>query len=207
MEVFILCLEMMGTVSFAFSGAAMGIRKKMDLFGIAMLGVITATGGGVLRDITLGQIPPAVFQNPRNFLVAAAVSLLTFLPVMRRRLDADHRNFDIVVLTADSAGLGIFTVYGARTAIYAGYGDNFFLVLFAAVLTGVGGGVLRDLLSGEKPYIFVRHIYACASMAGAVLCILLWPVAGETVSVLAGCLTIFVIRLLAARFRWKLPHA
>ena len=207
MDLFIFIFELLGTISFAFSGAVQGIRKKMDLFGIIMLGIITATGGGIMRDMILGQIPPAAFHRPENFAVAAVVSLLCFLPVVRAQLDASHKHFERLVLLADSAGLGIFTVCGARTVNYAGYGSYRILTLFCAVLTGVGGGVLRDLLSGERPYIFVKHFYACAAITGGLLCMFLWPLAGETVSLLAGCTLIMVMRLCAAKFRWTLPHA
>lgn len=207
MDFFGVILELIGTVSFALSGAAVGMRKNMDLFGVAMLGVITAVGGGVMRDIVLGMIPPAAFMKPYYALTAMAVSMVIFLPPIRRWLDRQHLGFERVQLLADSIGLGIFVVCGVRIVMATAYSDMFFLSLFVAVISGVGGGVLRDVLAGDRPYIFLKHIYACAAMVGAVACILLWPVAGEQISMAIGCGLILTIRLCSARFRWNLPRA
>ena len=117
------------------------------------------------------------------------------------------RAFDLILLVTDSAGLGIFTVCGVRTAIECGYISNHFLVLFVAVVTGVGGGVLRDIFAGDRPYIFVKHIYACASLAGALAAMLMWMPVGQSAAMLIGFIVVTAIRLLAARFRWSLPKA
>ena len=103
-------------------------------------------------------------------------------------------------------GLGIFSVHGAAVAVRAGLGGNVFLTLLVGMLTGVGGGVLRDLCCMERPYIFTKHIYACASLAGAAACMLLWS-AGENLALLTGCALTVVLRLCAAVFRWSLPKA
>ena len=114
---------------------------------------------------------------------------------------------DKLLLLMDSIGLGLFTVLGVRTAQETVAGANAFLVTFIGVLTGVGGGLLRDLFAGNTPYIFVKHFYACASIIGAWFCILLWPQAGSFAAQLVGALLIVLLRLLAARFRWSLPKA
>ena len=101
----------------------------------------------------------------------------------------------------------IFTVCGVRTAIECGYISNHFLVLFVAVVTGVGGGVLRDIFAGDRPYIFVKHIYACASLIGALAAMLVWIQVGQSAAMLIGFIVVTAIRLLAARFRWSLPKA
>ena len=105
----------------------------------------------------------------------------------------------------DSVGLGIFTVVGIQTARTTAYSGNLFLLLFVGVITGVGGGVLRDMMAGDKPYIFVKHIYACASLAGAALCALLWPVSAGA-AMIGGAAAVVALRLCAARFRWSLPR-
>ena len=167
----VICFELIGTVAFALSGGLTGLRKRMDIFGVCVLGLTTATGGGVIRDILLGSTPPQTFLSPRNAIIALSVSILTFLLfAWHRGLNLHHWLFDLLMLLADSAGLAIFTVCGVQTAMEAGYQNNLFLVTFVAVMTGVGGGVLRDIFAGDRPYIFVRHIYACASILGAVLC-------------------------------------
>mgnify|MGYP002740406300 CR=1 FL=1 len=207
MELFILILEIVGTVSFALSGAMTGLKKNMDIFGVCVLGVTTAVGGGILRDLLLGLTPPATFLDPKYVLMSIVTSLFVFSPVVRRVLFHSRKLYDALMLISDSAGLGIFTVYGARVAIGAGYEENLFLVLFVAVITGVGGGVLRDVLAGDTPYIFVKHFYACASLIGALLCSLAWMPLGSTAATLLGAAAVVALRLCAAYFRWNLPKA
>ncbi len=198
--------ELIGAAAFAVSGAALAVKKGMDLFGVAMMGMTTAVGGGMLRDVMLGQTPPAALRDPLQALVAIGVSLLVFLVWKRFHPSGDHRAWGALLLVADSIGLGIFSVHGAAVAIQAGHGTNVFLVLFMGMLTGVGGGVLRDVCCMERPYIFTKHIYACASLAGAAVCMLLWS-AGQSVAMLAGCALTMVLRVCAAAFRWSLPKA
>ena len=207
MELFVIILEIIGTIAFAVSGAMIGLKKQMDLFGICVMGLVTACGGGVLRALFIGQLPPVMFLDPVYAVTALLVSLIIFLPSVRRLLARYAHLYDEIQRVADSAGLGVFTAAGVAAAMRAGYGDNFFFALFLGTITGVGGGVLRDMLASLPPYIFVKHIYACASMAGAALCIIIWPFAGESLSMLICGIVVFVIRLLAARYRWSLPKA
>ncbi|MBQ1377514.1 MAG: TRIC cation channel family protein [Lachnospiraceae bacterium] len=195
----ILTLEIIGTIAFAVSGAMVAIGKKMDIFGVIMLGVTTAVGGGVIRDVILDTTPPLVFQNPVYALTGAVVSLLVFLPFIRRKINVDG----LILQVMDSIGLAIFVVVGIRYSISF---ENRFLSVFVGVLTGVGGGVMRDIFAGDRPMIFVRHFYACAAILGALLCIFLWEI-DENLAMISGAALIFVIRILAARFRWHLPKA
>lgn len=209
MEIFILILEIIGTVAFAISGAITAIKKRMDIFGICVLGLTTATGGGIIRDLILGITPPSTFRDPIYIIVAISTSVVTFLPFVRRYFEKKHTLLELLLLVSDSAGLGIFTVVGAKIAVDAGFGDNGFLVVFVAVLTGVGGGVMRDVFAGDRPYIFVKHVYASASIAGALVCFLLFylvPALPEYVSMLIGFVVVMTIRFLAARFRLNLPR-
>lgn len=199
--------ELIGTVAFAISGAITGLKKKMDIFGVVILAVVTAVGGGAIRDIVLGNTPPMTFRNPVYALVAVATGILTFIPVVRKLAGKTPKVFDIFLLVTDSVGLGIFTVMGIRTAINLNHGENMFLLVFVGVVTGVGGGLLRDMMAGNTPYIFVKHIYASASLAGAVLCVLLWKPLGATAAMSISAAVIIVIRFLAARFKWSLPKA
>lgn len=199
--------ELFGTVAFAISGAITGLKKKMDVFGVVILAVVTAVGGGAIRDIVLGNTPPMTFRNPVYALVAVATGIITFIPAVRRLAGKNPRVFDIFLLITDSVGLGIFTVMGIRTAIGTGHGENLFLLVFVGVVTGVGGGLLRDMMAGNTPYIFVKHVYASASLAGAVLCVLLWKPLGSTAAMSVSAVVIIVIRFLAARFKWSLPKA
>lgn len=173
-ETIIFIMEMLGTVAFAASGAMVGVGRNMDIFGISVLGVVTAVGGGMIRDIVLGIIPPGVFQNPVYALVATITSCIVFgvMYLKREILEGNFRIvYDRIMLIMDTIGLGIFTVVGVNTGIKQGYTDNTFLLVFLGTITGVGGGLLRDMMAGVPPYIFVRHIYACASIVGAVTCV------------------------------------
>ena len=207
MERLFLILELAGTLAFAASGAITGLKKNMDIFGVCILGLTTAVGGGVIRDVILGITPPTTFLDPIYAVVALLTSLVLFLPRIRRLLMWDQRLYDLVLLIMDSAGLGIFTVAGIRIAYEQVDQPGWFLLVFVGVVTGVGGGVLRDVLAGDTPYIFVKHIYACASLAGALVCTALWHSAGELPAMLLGAGTVLAIRFLSAHFRWNLPHA
>lgn len=176
MAEFLLILEIIGTVAFAVSGAMTGLSKKMDIFGVVILGLTTAVGGGMIRDLVLGLTPPAMFTNPIYAAVAAVVSVIVFLPAVRRWLTAYGRVREILMLVMDSLGLGVFTVVGIQRAYTATDHRGLFLLVFVGVVTGVGGGLLRDVMAGNTPFIFVKHVYASASMVGAILCAALWHI-------------------------------
>lgn len=109
--------ELIGAVAFAISGAALAVKKHMDLFGVAVMGMTTAVGGGILRDLLLGITPPAALRDPLQALVAIATSLLVFLVWKRFHPEGDHRNWEALLLVADSIGLGIFSVHGAAVCM------------------------------------------------------------------------------------------
>ncbi len=203
----IFILEIIGTVSFAVSGAMTALKHKMDVFGVVILGLVTAVGGGVIRDLILGATPPATFRDPVYALVAVGTSLVIFIPSLRRLLMKKQKLYDTVLLMMDSVGLGVFTVVGIRAAYEMTDDVGIFLLLFVGVVTGVGGGILRDVLAGDMPYIFVKHFYATASLIGAAFCIGVWHYFGETSAMIAGASATVILRILAARFKWSLPHA
>ena len=202
-------LEIVGTVAFAISGAIIGIRRRMDLLGIVILGSITAVGGGIIRDLILGYTPPSAFKDPVYILTAAVTSAVVFIPPIRNFIhkSAGSRILNDLLLIMDSVGLGVFTVIGIRAGYEVSGSSSIFLLSFVGVITGVGGGVLRDVLAREPAYIFYKHFYACASIIGALLCVFLWNTAGESWAMLSGTVCIILLRLAAARFRWKLPRA
>jgi uncharacterized membrane protein YeiH len=207
MSFLVYLLEIFGTAAFAASGSMLATKKNMDVFGVCIMGLISACGGGVIRDLFLGQLPPSMFLEPIYALTAIAVSFILFLPSIRRLLSRRERAYERIILLTDSAGLGIFTGAGVLAAVRAGYGSNLFFIVFLGVITGVGGGVLRDVLAGMPPYIFVKHIYASASILGAILCALLHRSMRDGAALLICCAAVVVIRLLAAHFRWSLPKA
>ena len=203
----IMALELIGTIAFAISGAVIAVRKGMDVFGVTILGLTTAVGGGVIRDLVLGNTPPVTFREPVYALTAIGVSLIVFLRPVRHFLTGNHRHETMLLQFSDSLGLALFTVSGVQVAYLLGHAESLFLLTFVGVITGVGGGVLRDMMAGKTPYIFVKHVYASAALAGALLCSALWSRVGQTAAMLMGFAVILIIRLLSAHYHWSLPHA
>ena len=159
-------LEIIGTVSFAISGAVVGLQKNMDVFGVSILGLTTATVGGVIRDLILGNFPPVAFRIPAYAITAICVSLVCFLPAVRKVVLSNKNFYNKVLLITDSAGLGLFAVIGVKIAMEAAVSRNLFMTVFVATMTAVGGGIMRDLLAGDVPFILMKHIYAVAAIAG-----------------------------------------
>ncbi|MGN0298253.1 MAG: trimeric intracellular cation channel family protein [Lachnospiraceae bacterium] len=205
----IFTLEILGTIAFAASGAMVGVHKKMDIFGVCVLGVITACGGGMIRDVILGITPPNVFQNPIYVIVATITSCVVFLTlyIHKGRFRNEHliKFYDYAMLMMDSLGLGVFTSVGVNTGIQNGYASQTFLLVFVGTITGVGGGLLRDMMAGVPPYIFVKHIYACASIVGAFACVLIYRNFGLTPAMAISSIIVVLIRYMAAYYRWNLP--
>ena len=206
MDTFIFVVNIIGTLAFAASGAMIGLKKNMDIFGVCILGLSTATGGGVIRDLILGLTPPMAFQDPTCAVLSLVTSAVFFSRRVRRLLMHNQRRYDRLLFWMDTLGLGAFSVIGVQLAFEQADHPTFFLLVFVGTLTGVGGGVLRDLLAQEVPYIFVKHVYACASLAGAALCAGLWRF-GSMPAMLAGMAAVVLIRVLAAHYRWNLPKA
>ena len=197
----------MGTIAFAISGAMEAVRHKMDVFGVAMMGVVAATGGGIIRDLIIGAVPPVVFRHPEHAVLALCVALAVFvlLHSWHKKSGGIHHIahiFERIYFLSDTLGLGVFTVVGIEAAGEAGGA----LLLFVGVVTGVGGGVLRDVLAGTVPRIFRKNVYALATMAGAAANILLAKFLPAQLAMLIGFSMIVVIRLLAAHFKWNLPR-
>ena len=205
MDTVLLAFEIIGTAAFAVSGAFTAVRRDMDVFGVMILGLTTAVGGGVIRDLILGLTPPRTFQHPIYAAISLAAAVIVFLVARRGWTEKSPGPYAVTMLVMDSLGLGAFTVSGMGAALDAGQ-DGVFLLVFVGVVTGVGGGVLRDIMSGETPLIFRKHVYASASILGALLCAALLGV-NETLALTLGMAATVVIRLLAAAFRWNLPHA
>ena len=207
LDMFIFGMEIIGTVAFASSGAMLAIQKEMDLFGVGVLGVTTSVGGGMIRDLILGIIPPLMFQKPVYTVTAIVTSMLLFVIIsVKRNLKNDKITaaYNKIMLIFDTIGLGIFTVTGMNTAKNAGY-DQTFLLVFVGVITGVGGGLLRDIMAQEKPYILTKRIYACASVLGAVVCVCLNVILDDLASMAAGLFVVVLVRIFATHYRWNLP--
>ena len=212
MDVFIWILDVVGTIAFSISGAMVGIRKKMDLFGVCVLGVVTATGGGMTRDIVLGINPPRMFTNSTDVLIAAVTAILTFIVIhyanKKKQTHVGFREmYSLVLFVMDTLGLAIFTVIGIEVALATRPDAGNFLLVFVGTITGVGGGLLRDMMSESIPYIFQKHIYATACIVGAVICVIFYRKLNISlnISMIVGAIAVLVIRALAAQLRWNLP--
>ncbi len=204
--------DLLGTISFAISGAMVAVKKRADLFGVLFLGLLTAVGGGILRDVLLGQFPPKAFTSPRYAAAAGLASLVLF--VIARRQEQRYIEHEAIVdrinNVFDAAGLGVFSVTGVQVGAAAGYGENILFLTFLGMVTGVGGGLLRDVTVNEIPFVLNKRIYAVASAAGALgyACCIRWlPVVPSGWAAAGSIVLVFVIRLLATHYRWNLPRA
>lgn len=207
MDTFLIIIESICVVAFAISGALVAIDKKMDIFGVTILGLTTSIGGGIIRDLILDITPPMSLRHPRIAIIAIVTSLIFFIPFIRKKIQEEEKIYNVLMFITDSLGLGLFTVIGVQTAINNGFADNYFLQVFVGVLSGVGGGVLRDVLAGNRPYIFIKHFYATAALIGAIVCVVLWNILGSLPSMLISAAVIFILRVLAAHYHWELPKA
>lgn len=202
-------MELIGTTAFSCSGAMTAIRKRLDLLGIVVLGVITAVGGGMIRDVLIGVHPPTLFIKPIYVTMAVVSAILMFLAMKSRRLTRlllEVEYYDWVMNLLDAVGLGAFTVVGVNTAISAGYEDYLFLTVFLGVITGVGGGLLRDMMAGEIPAILKKHVYACASIAGALCYVIIITYIPTDAALILSAALVILIRLLARHYKWNLPR-
>ncbi|WP_228983840.1 trimeric intracellular cation channel family protein [Streptomyces sp. DH12] len=195
-------LDLAGIFVFAISGALLAVRKNFDVFGMAVLAEVTALGGGLLRDLIIGAVPPAAFTDLGYLLMPLVATVLVFFlhPVVERTQAA--------VNVFDAAGLGLFCVAGTTKAYEYGLGLPQSAVLGLA--TAVGGGVLRDVLADEAPSLlrWDRDLYAVPAIVGSTMVALFlhFHLLGPLTSALAA-LAAFVLRLLALRYRWRAPRA
>lgn len=200
--------EIIGTIAFAASGAMLAIDRELDLFGVLFLGAITAVGGGITRDVILGVVPPHAFSNPVFVQMALITSLAVFLfaYLKGKRYWKNRNEIDRIINILDAVGLGIFSVLGAQMAMIRGFDENAFLCIFMGMTTGVGGGILRDLLSRTVPAVMHKRVYAVASIAGAAAYYLLATRnLGKPVCILVGMMLTVIIRMLSTQFTWDLP--
>lgn len=209
-EILFMVLEIIGTISFAVSGAMAALEKRVDLFGVIFLGITTALAGGILRDVIIGKVPPTAFANSNYMLVAGITAALVFLIAFFAK-DYYRNNVEVVDginNVFDAAGLGVFTITGAKVAMYTGHLSNGFFVVFLGMMTGIGGGVLRDLMIGEIPLVLRKRVYAVASILGGIVYYqLFWHHVNDTVATFIGAGVVFGMRMLATIFKWNLPKA
>jgi uncharacterized membrane protein YeiH len=193
-------LDLIGTVAFAASGAWAGVRRGMDLFGVLVLGMVTAIGGGTLRDLLLGDLPPFCLRNEIYLWLPVIVALLVFL---------SHRwlpKIEQPLLYLDAIGLGTFVVIGTGKALAFQTGPLGAVLM--GVMTGTAGGVIRDVLSNEVPLIMRREIYASACIIGGSLLVLMQQLSvPNELALLLAAASVILLRILAINFNWSLPKA
>ena len=204
----ILIIELIGIIAFAISGALVAMKKHFDLFGIIVLGVMTAVGGGAVRDIILGINPPAMFKNSLYVFVAFITSVAAFMAgaVAALKFKKNKKFFMDIVNFFDAIGLGVFAVTGTNTAIINGHAENAFLSIFVGVVTGIGGGMLRDILAGKIPFVLYKDVYASAAIIGAAMYYIMYiNHVNSFVSVSSSILVTILVRLLASFYHLGLP--
>ena len=199
-------LELIGAAAFAISGAMAAIKRKADIFGVVFLGVITALGGGVIRDVLIGQLPPKMFISYAYLLASLLVSLIVFFDayIRREKYFANKDKLSEINNIFDAVGLAVFTISGMNTAM--GVSDNVILILTLGVITGVGGGMLRDMMTNTMPKVLRKRVYAVASLIGGALYYVLYLIGvNDILSAVIGMVIIFVLRVLATVYKWNLP--
>ena len=208
MDSMIYICEVIGTIAFSISGAFVGLRNRSDVFGVMVLGTVTATGGGMIRDVILGRIPPAAFVRPVYVFIALATALAVFcLAAWLEKAGRSLSDFDYkdILFYMDSIGLGIFAVVGVNTAVSVyGYGNGF-LCVFCGMITGVGGGLLRDVMVCHQPDILTKDIYAVAAIIGGFTSLLLFRAGHPAGAIWLPAILIVIIRIIARHFGLNLP--
>lgn len=197
-------VELAGTVVFAVSGVIAVATRPLDWFGAVVVGVVTAVGGGTIRDLILGDSPVFWIEH-EQFLITAVLGAVVAVPLVHAAGHASARRMEEGLELIDAAGLALFAIAGAAVALDLGFGDATAIV--SGLVTGVGGGVIRDILSGRTPLILSGEVYATAALVGATLFVVLYELTpiSEPVAGIIGGVAIFGLRVLAIRRRWSLP--
>lgn len=202
--------DILGTTAFAISGVFVAISRRMDLFGIFVLSASTAVGGGIIRDVLVGNIPPAAFKNSiylwiiLGSMAVITISLRYFTTRMWRRF---MRRSLLSYLVSDAIGLGSFTVTGTLVGCFY-YPQYWILAITLGVLTAVGGGVIRDVLAGRIPGVLRKEVYATASLAGSIFlyaAVVVLQTSLEVAAITSFALTV-AIRLVAVHFHLNIPR-
>ncbi|MFZ8937787.1 MAG: trimeric intracellular cation channel family protein [Nitrosopumilaceae archaeon] len=197
-EVFIYILDLFGTMAFAVTGAFKAIEHKSDFVGIILLATITGVAGGTIRDVVMGKFPNSI-SDPTYVIITVASGVCIFFLYSKLK---KHWN---LFLKFDAFGLGIFTIIGGTFA-YNLFGLNFLAIVFAGVLTAVGGGILRDVFVNQVPIVFVKELYVTASFIGIFVFYFMLYVGAELyIATIVGIVIATGIRLTAMKFNWNLP--
>lgn len=194
-------LDLIGVFVFAISGALLAVRKGFELVGVTSLALVTALGGGVIRDVLLGSTPPTAFSDVLYLVVPLAAAAVVFVGHW-----LINRTVDRAVQLFDAAGLGLFCVTGAVKA--SSFGASAVGAVLIGVISAVGGGITRDVLANEQPSLFKRDstLYAIPAAVGAAVVVVTWRngMYGGGVAIVVAIM-VFLLRVGAMRFRWRAP--
>lgn len=202
-------LEIIGTIAFSVSGALIASGAGLDMFGVVFVGGITAFGGGMIRDILLGIGPPMIFSNHIIFTIAllSAIVVFVFAYFNKQKFILLKSKTEHVNNYFDAVGLAAFSVTGAEVGFIEGYSDNILVITVAGIITGVGGGIMRDILIDTTPYVFKKHIYALASVFGSLLYYFLRRFLNNiSLASAFAMFSVIIIRILATKYCWSLPR-
>ena len=195
-------IEILGILAFTISGALVAIERELDLFGVFVLAATTSLGGGILRDLLLGRTPPVTFQDP-TFVLVSFFGTLIFLFITRIAANffnhLKHSTFRFLINLFDAMGLGVFCIIGMNAAFEAGHSKNMFLSIFTGVITGIGGGILRDVLVNRTPVVLRRESYALAAIIGCSAYSVLWIFIPESIAMLLSAGLIISIRMISLK--------
>ena len=201
---FVEVFELIGVVAFAMSGVLVGIEYGFDIFGIFVLAFLTALGGGLFRDMILGNHPPVCFTH-FSYIICVAVTVvvfLIFLKIFDTKLGrGDIEKIKILITFFDAVGLGVFCVTGTAFAMQMGFSDNMLLCVASGLITSIVGGMLRDVLANRKPVVLRKEIYAVAAIIGAVIYYLIEPVIGITAATYLVAFLVLGIRMYSVRHK------
>lgn len=205
--VIIYIMELIGTIAFAISGALIAVRRSLDLFGVVLVGSITSVGGGIMRDLFLGKFPPNIFSNVIVLIVAAITAIVVFVISYfnANKFESFEKRIESINNFFDAVGLATFSAIGTEMACELGFYDMAIFSISMGMLTGIGGGIIRDILVDSTPYVLKKHIYALASIIGSTIYYLIRINGNKIVALIVSIPIIVVIRLLAAKYHWKLP--
>ena len=205
MDIIWYMFDMIGTIAFAVSGALVGVARKMDIFGMAVLALATAIGGGIVRDVLLGYFPPNSLRNVVYVTVVLVVTVIVFLIYNSRyRKHAMGPRSRASYLLADALGLASFTVTGA-SAGFKLYPELPIFIVLLGTITAVGGGIIRDMLAQRIPSVLKEDVYALPSIIGGIVYYLMVTSSWESAAVYGAFTVVLVIRLLAIKYNWSLP--
>ncbi len=208
-ETILYIIEILGIIAFSVSGAMVAIDKETDMFGVVFLAVLTSFGGGMTRDVLIGQVP-RFFESYEKLAISIASALAVYIiaSILKKKYVENEELIVKINNYFDAAGLGVFTVMGAKICIDFGVKSPFAIIVLG-MITGIGGGMIRDFSLKEIPFVLRKRIYAVAALIGGTAYYVLYIVVSlpEILSIAIGFALIFAIRILATVFKWNMPKA